>query len=90
MSRDNSEKKKLSREERKKVAVRVVAMIMAVLMILGLGVTAISILLGSRARAAEPVSVIDCVFLHLRGGFSDRFPGDDGGAGIPGALVPGR
>lgn len=67
MSRDNSEKKKLSREERKKVAVRVVAMIMAVLMILGLGVTAISILLGSRARAAEPVSVIDTSSLKQSG-----------------------
>ena len=67
MSRDNTEKKKLSREERKKWVVRIVAMIMAILMILGLGVTAISIILGSRARAAEPVSVIDTSSLKQSG-----------------------
>lgn len=68
MSRDNSEKKKLSREERKKTAVRLIALIMAVLMVLGLGVTAISILLSStRARAAEPVSVIDTSSLKQSG-----------------------
>ena len=31
MSRDNAEKKKLSREERKKAIVRIIAMIMAIL-----------------------------------------------------------
>ena len=67
MLKDNTEKKKLSREERKKLAVRIVAMLMAVLMILGLGVTAISIILGSRAKAAEPVSVIDTSSLKQSG-----------------------
>ena len=67
MLRDNSEKKKLTREEKKKWVVRIVAMIMAILMILGLGVTAVSILLGSRAKAAEPVSVIDTSSLKQSG-----------------------
>ena len=67
MSKDNTENRKLSREERKKMIVRIVAMIMAILMILGLGVTAVSILLGSRAKAAEPVSVIDTSSLKQSG-----------------------
>ena len=67
MLKDNTEKKKLSREEKKKRVVRIIAMLMAVLMILGLGVTAISIILGSRARAAEPVSVIDTSSLKQSG-----------------------
>ncbi|MBE6725482.1 MAG: SpoIID/LytB domain-containing protein [Ruminococcaceae bacterium] len=67
MLKDNTEKKKLSRDEKKKWVVRIVAMVMAVLMILGLGVTAISIILGSRAKAAEPVSVIDTSSLKQSG-----------------------
>ncbi len=67
MSRDNSEKKRLSREARKKTAVRIIAIILAVLMVLGLGVTAITVIFGSKIWAEEPVEVIDTSSLKQSG-----------------------